>query len=122
VSAPAQILDALREVYDPCGQAWNRPISLVDLGLVREVRLDPDGAATVRISLTAPFCMAVATIMQAVEQRVGALPGVRAVHVDIDTETPWVPELMTGDGRRALHRQRADDRGRVGVPLPRRSP
>jgi metal-sulfur cluster biosynthetic enzyme len=113
VSAPARILDALCEVYDPCSQAWSRPISVVDLGLVRGVWLDATGQATVRISLTAPFCMAVATIMQAVERRVGAVPGVRRVHVDIDTETPWQPDLMTEYGRQALHRRRTDDATRA---------
>nr|ANY57972.1 MtcJ 4'-phosphopantetheinyl transferase [uncultured bacterium] len=86
---------ALADVYDPCSQAWQRPLSLPDLGLVRDVAADSDGRVTVRISLTVPFCMAVHTIMQAVEARVGAVPGVTAVDVRIDTDTPWTPAAMS---------------------------
>ena len=115
MTGPTEVRRALLTVYDPCSQAWSRPLSVVDLGLVRDVAVDATGAATVRIGLTAPFCMAVATIMQAVEQRVGQLPGIRAVHVEIDTEAAWSPELMTAQGRSALAARRSDDRAR---PLP----
>lgn len=100
---------ALRHAYDPCSQAWGRPLSLVDLGLVREVAVDGDGRVTVRVSLTAPYCLAVATIMQAVERRAGEVPGVTEVSVQIDTDTPWSQELMTGAGRRWLRQRRAAD-------------
>jgi metal-sulfur cluster biosynthetic enzyme len=115
VTGPAEVRSALLGVYDPCSHAWNRPLSVVDLGLVRDVAVDLTGTATVRISLTAPFCMAVATIMQAVEQRVGQLPGISSVHVEIDTETTWSTDLMTAQGRRTLADRRAADRTQ---PLP----
>jgi metal-sulfur cluster biosynthetic enzyme len=104
---------ALAEVYDPCSQAWHRPLSLPDLGLVRHVGVDAGGRVTVRISLTVPFCMAVATIMQAVEIRVGAVPGVTGVDVQIDTATPWSPAAMSPAGRAALQARRTGDRRRA---------
>ncbi|MEV6947384.1 metal-sulfur cluster assembly factor [Streptomyces sp. NPDC051172] len=107
---PEQVHTALHEVYDPCSQSWQRPMSLVDLGLVREVAVADDGRATVRISLTAPFCMAVPTIMQSVEQKVGAVEGVTAVTVELDGGTPWRPELMTDEGRALLAAARTEDR------------
>lgn len=106
--------DALGEVYDPCSQAWNRPMSIRDLGLVRQVTLDERGQVAVRLSLTAPFCTALAVLMKAVEVRVGRVPGVAAVTVDIDAETPWSPELMTAAGRAALASRRALDLSRAG--------
>lgn len=115
---------ALADVYDPCSQAWQRPLSLPDLGLVREVAADADGRVTVRISLTVPFCMAVHTIMQAVETRVAAVPGVTAVDVRIDTVTPWSPDAMSAagraglDGRRAAELRRAADLFKITVPGP----
>jgi len=115
----AEIDAALREVYDPCSQAWNRPLSIVDLGLVRAVSMHPAGAVTVRLSLTAPFCMAVAVLMQSVEQRLAEVPGVRTVAVDIDTTTPWDEGLMTEHGRRLLTQRRTHDRART-QPTPER--
>jgi metal-sulfur cluster biosynthetic enzyme len=110
IANAAAVRAALDDVYDPCSQAWQRPLSLVDLGLVREVDVDDSGHVTVRVSLTVPFCVAVATIMQAVERRVSELPGVATVLVDIDQDTPWSPELMTDEGRRVLERRRSADR------------
>lgn len=105
----AAVQAALNEVYDPCSQAWQRPLSLRDLGLVRAITVERPGRVTVRVSLTAPFCMAVATIMQAVEIRVGAVPGVTDVTVHIDAETPWSPALMSEAGRARLSARRAAD-------------
>ncbi len=109
---PGEVRAALGEVYDPCSQAWQRPLSLVDLGLVREVTVDEGGHTTILVSLTVPFCVAVATIMQSVERRVAELPGVAAVTVHIDQTTPWSPDLMTERGRRWLARRRLADRTR----------
>jgi metal-sulfur cluster biosynthetic enzyme len=110
--AVANVRAALGEVYDPCSQAWQRPLSLVDLGLVREVDVDEAGHVSIRVSLTVPFCVAVATIMQAVERRVAELPGITAVSVHIDQTAPWSPELMTETGRRRLAEHRLADRTR----------
>jgi metal-sulfur cluster biosynthetic enzyme len=106
------LVGALRRVYDPCSQAWSRPMSIYDLGLVRAASIDEGGLAHITISLTAPFCMAIATIMQATEQRVGELDGVTGVDVQIDTITPWSAELMTEQGRQWLAQRRRADRSR----------
>jgi metal-sulfur cluster biosynthetic enzyme len=111
------LVTALRQVYDPCSQAWSRPMSIYDLGLVRAASVDEDGHAHVTISLTAPFCMAIATIMQATEQRVGELDGVTGVDVQIDTVTPWSTELMTEQGRQWLAQRRRTDRSRANLQV-----
>lgn len=105
-----EVRAALDTVYDPCSQAWQRPLSLVDLGLVRDVTA-VDGRVTVRIGLTVPFCVAVATIMQSVERRLSELDGVRAVEVTIDQDAPWSPDLMTERGRALLASRRSPGLG-----------
>jgi metal-sulfur cluster biosynthetic enzyme len=102
------VLAALDRVVDPCSQSWQRPLSIVDLGLIRRISIDPRGTARVDISLTTPFCLAVTIIMQAIEQRVGEVPGVRAVEVVVDPTVVWSIDLMTEDGRERLlaHRRR----------------
>jgi metal-sulfur cluster biosynthetic enzyme len=112
MTAVAAVHAALGEVYDPCSQAWQRPISVRDLGLVRDVTADADGGVTVRISLTTPFCAALATIMQAVEVRVAGVPGVTSVTVEIDATAPWSSASMTDAGRAILAAHRAADRTR----------
>ncbi|WP_434597728.1 metal-sulfur cluster assembly factor [Streptomyces sp. A5-4] len=115
-SAAERVHDALGEVYDPCSQSWQRPMSLVDLGLVRGVEVDDNGRAQVTISLTAPFCMAVPTILQSIEQKVGNVAGITRVAVAIDGGTIWNPDLMTDKGRGQLADARAADR-RTQLPL-----
>ncbi|MET7479242.1 metal-sulfur cluster assembly factor [Streptomyces sp. NPDC005648] len=115
--APAELVRAaLLHVYDPCSQSWQRPMSVVDLGLVRDVTVTDDGRATVRISLTAPFCMAVPTIMQAIEQKAGAVEGVTGVSVELDGGTLWHTDLMTEKGRALLSAARTEDH-RTPLPL-----
>lgn len=119
----SEIMTALSGVYDPCSQSWQRPLSVVDLGLVRGTEVDDNGRATVRLSLTSPFCMALATIMQSVERRVGELPGVTSVAVEVDPSL-WTPDLMSPEGRTLLAEYRgptaaarADgDNGQAGGP------
>lgn len=108
--------EALANAYDPCSQSWGRPMSLLDLGLVREVTAEA-GVVTVRIGLTVPYCMAVATIMQTVETRVAELDGVVDVNVVIDQDAVWSPELMTQRARERLTQLRASDRLASGLPL-----
>jgi ATP-binding protein involved in chromosome partitioning len=87
-----QIVDALRPVEDP-----ELRRSIVDLGMVRDVRLSPDGDVAVQVALTVAGCPLRAEIEQRVTRAVRPLPGVR------DVELAFT--VMTDDEREAL-RQR----------------
>ena len=69
-----QILDALREVYDP-----EIPINVVDLGLIYGVEVTADGDVTVRMTMTAPQCPMSGYLLQQAEQGVRTVAGVRNV-------------------------------------------
>lgn len=113
MSVAAAVEAALREVYDPCSQAWARPLSVVDLGLVRGMTVQPGGEVTIRLTPTTPMCLGVPVLMQAVEQRIAEVPGVSAVRVDIDLQAPWDAALMTERGRQLLTDRRSYDRNRT---------
>ncbi|HWC69317.1 MAG TPA: P-loop NTPase [Acidimicrobiales bacterium] len=87
-----QIVDALRPIEDP-----ELRRSIVDLGMVRDVRLSPDGDVAVQVALTVAGCPLRAEIEQRVTRAVRPLPGVR------DVELAFT--VMTDDEREAL-RQR----------------
>jgi metal-sulfur cluster biosynthetic enzyme len=107
-----KLLAALNEIIDPCSAAAGVPAGLVDMGLVREATLMPlpDGGckATVRISVTHPFCLMAAVFLGDVEKRVRALPGVREVASSVDSTVLWRPEMQSAAyrGRLAAHRAR----------------
>jgi ATP-binding protein involved in chromosome partitioning len=67
----------LRGVIDPELHA-----DIVELGMVDDIRVEPDGAVLVRVALTTAGCPLRGQIKQDVESKVRGLPGVTAVAVD----------------------------------------
>lgn len=73
------VLEALRQVIDP-----ELGSDIVDLGMVPRVEVD-GGKVTVSVALTVASCPLRSQIEQDVLRRVGALPGVDTVAVEITT-------------------------------------
>jgi len=90
----AQVLDALRTVYDP-----EIPANIVELGLVYLATVEPvpEGGwrATVRMTLTAPGCGVGPMILEDARSRVAAIPGVVQADIDLVFEPPWDPSRMS---------------------------
>ena len=90
--------DALREVMDP-----EIPISLVDLGLIYDVRRE-GGTVEVDLTFTATACPCMAFIHFDIEDRLRREPGVEEVRV-VETWTPaWTKARISPEGREALRR------------------
>lgn len=87
---------ALDEVPDPEIPA----VSVVELGMVREVRLEP-GTVVVALAPTFAGCPAFDAIAAAVQARVAAL-GVPAVRVERVLSPPWTSDAISDAGRRKL--------------------
>jgi ring-1,2-phenylacetyl-CoA epoxidase subunit PaaD len=103
----AAVRTALGEVTDP-----EIPVvSIVDLGVVREVRVDGD---RIRVELLPTFvgCPAVEMMRAAVADRLHALAPSAAVEVAVSFAEPWTSDRITPAGRDAL---RASG---FGPPLP----
>jgi metal-sulfur cluster biosynthetic enzyme len=93
------VLDALREVYDPCCE--DRGISIVDMGLVEDIRVDA-GTVHVGIVLTTGWCPFVANMSNAIPARLRGLAGVDAVHVEVLWDPVWTNERLSPRAREAL--------------------
>lgn len=85
---PAAVMAALQAVEDP-----ELRRSIVDLGMVGDVHID-DGRVSVQIKLTVAGCPLKAEVQRRVTDALQDLPGVRTLHVTLDT--------MTDEERRAL--------------------
>jgi len=87
---------ALRRVTDP-----EYPLSIVDLGLVCDVRVEGD---TVRVALTFTSigCPAIEMLVSDVQEAVGAMPGVARVMVDVVWNPPWTRDRISPVGRKVL--------------------
>lgn len=90
---PDAVKDALRPIVDP-----EIRISIVDLGLIRDVKLSEDGTTvTVTMTLTTPFCPEGPAIVAEVEEVVRSLPGVIQGNVTLQWNPPWDPRKEASD-------------------------
>ena len=91
-----EVMDALRDVYDP-----EIPVNVVDLGLIYSVEVD-DGDVHVEMTLTAAGCGMGPYIAQQAEWRIAEIEDVEDVQVDVVFDPPWNPDMITDDGKRLL--------------------
>ena len=91
-----EVLEALRDVYDP-----EIPVNIVDLGLVYEVDVD-DGDVDVQMTLTFARCGMGPYIAQQAEWRLAELEGIEDINVDLVFDPPWTPEMITEEGKKLL--------------------
>ncbi len=90
------ILDALRECYDP-----EIPINVVDLGLIYDIRINGD-RVEIDMTLTAPGCPMHVPISADVKEKVEAVEGVKDAQVYIVWEPAWTPARMSETAKKSL--------------------
>src|SRR5664279_3650732 len=100
--------EALERVFDPCSVATRSPLSIVDMGLVRDVIVDEDANVSVSICPTSPSCMLMASITEGAENEIRKIEAVSEVSVSIDAEFFWTPEAMSESGVALLERHRQE--------------
>ena len=96
VLSTAQVWSWLAEVSDPEIPV----ISIVDLGIVRDVRLD-DGACTVTITPTYSGCPAMQVIADAITEALHA-HGVLHVRLQNQLSPAWTTDWMSEEGKAKL--------------------
>lgn len=94
-NAEANVLQALKNVYDP-----EIPMNVVDLGLVYGFLWGDDGSLTIRLTMTSPGCPSVEDLVREVETTARGAAGAPSVKVEVVWEPPWGPERMTEFARR----------------------
>jgi metal-sulfur cluster biosynthetic enzyme len=94
------VLEALDGVRDPCLSAAGLDLSIVDLGLVGEVRVDGK-SVNVEVTFTEPGCMFTHRIIANIEEMVTEA-GAEAVEVTPRWSPIWTEERMTRRGARAF--------------------
>jgi len=99
-----QVTQALGGVHDP---EIRRPIT--ELGMVKNVQVEPDGTVLVEVWLTVAGCPLRDTITREVTAAVGKLPGVSSVRVGLD--------VMSDEQRRALQTQLRGGRPEPQIPF-----
>jgi FeS assembly SUF system protein len=91
----AEVIDALRECYDP-----EIPVNIVDLGLVYDVTINNDtNHVNVLMTLTALGCPMAGEVTDEVQARVCQVENVKTCTVELTFDPPWSPDRMTEDAK-----------------------
>ncbi|MGH7583184.1 MAG: metal-sulfur cluster assembly factor [Gemmatimonadales bacterium] len=80
---------ALRGVKDP-----ELGLNIIDIGLIYDVTVSPEGEAHVTMTLTSPGCPAGTEIMEDVKRTLADLDGITKVDLELVWEPYWTPERM----------------------------
>lgn len=104
LSDAGAVREMLRSVTDPCSIATGVPIDIVDMGIVRDIRVFA-GHIQIVLRLTNPFCFQAGLISQAIERKVGQTMEM-PVKVEIDPTDDWTPERMAAAARSRLRKLR----------------
>lgn len=94
----AQVQEALTSVFDP-----EIPVNIADLGLIYDVEIDQSrGHVAVVMTLTAPGCGMGDVLVADVKRRVGQVPFVQDVSVDLVFDPPWSRDMMSEEAQLEL--------------------
>jgi ring-1,2-phenylacetyl-CoA epoxidase subunit PaaD len=109
----AAVRTALDTVPDPCMDLAGARTSIVELGLIRDVRVT-GGEVEVVLTFTEAGCAFTHTVLDMIHQRIEVLPGVESVRTTVEWTPTWSPEDLMAPARQALAeaKERLRTRGR----------
>jgi metal-sulfur cluster biosynthetic enzyme len=92
-------MEALGRCFDPCCQ--ERGISIVDMGLIHDVRIS-DENVEIDVILTTGWCPSVTSIHQMVIDEVSTVSGVDSVDVQVIFDPVWTMDRLSENARAKL--------------------
>jgi FeS assembly SUF system protein len=92
-----EIIEALRTCYDP-----EIPVNIYEMGLVYDLKINPEGLVSIQMTLTSPHCPAVQSLPAEIESKVRGVAGVTDVKIDLVWDPPWDPSKMSEAARLQL--------------------
>lgn len=121
MSRREQVVTRLNAIADPCSCATGEPIGIVDMGIVRDIRVTGD-RVEIDILPTFPGCLYVGMFEHEAEQRLLALPWCAGVTVrqvssgdDVWSEARMAPAARERLAQRRAERRLALDAGRAAA-------
>ncbi|MDP9330743.1 MAG: metal-sulfur cluster assembly factor [Actinomycetota bacterium] len=96
-SVEDQVREAMKNVFDP-----ELGINIVDLGLVYDVQVDPEGGVDIQYTLTTMGCPIGPMIEDQMRAFVSNVPGIDEVRPEMVLRPAWSPEMMSDEAKAAL--------------------
>jgi FeS assembly SUF system protein len=85
-----KIVEKMRTVYDP-----EIPVNIYDLGLIYNIKVEPNADVYVKMTLTSPGCPAAGTLPGEVEDKIVVIPGLKNVKVEVVWDPTWDKNMMS---------------------------
>lgn len=92
-----QIVEAIREVYDP-----EIPVNVYDLGLIYNIDIDEENNVDIVMTLTAPNCPVAGILPGQVEDAARRVEGVGEVDLEMTFDPPFSPAMMSDEAKLEL--------------------
>lgn len=92
-----EVLKMLKTVFDP-----EIPVNIYDLGLIYRIDLPGNGICNIDMTLTAPGCPAADFLVEDIKQKVGSIPEMREVNVNIVFQPEWNKDMMSEEAKLEL--------------------
>lgn len=86
----SKIVNALKSVYDP-----EIPVSIYEMGMIYEIRVDENFIAHITMTVTAPNCPAAETLPIEVHNKVKEIEGINDVDVKLTFDPPWSENMLS---------------------------
>jgi FeS assembly SUF system protein len=84
------VIDSLKTVFDP-----EIPVNIYDMGMIYEVRVEENGFAFVKMTLTSPACPVAGSLPGEVEIKVAGVEGVTDAKVELVWDPPWSQAMLS---------------------------
>ena len=90
LSLEVEIVNTLKNVYDP-----EIPVNIYDLGLIYDIETDDQNKVKITMTLTAPNCPVADILPIEIKEKVGDIPGVSGVEINLVFDPPWDQTMMS---------------------------
>ena len=91
------IIKKLDDIYDP-----EIPLSIYELGLIYDVRINKKHDVKIIMTLTSPSCPVAESLPEEVRQKIEKIDGVNSAEVEITFEPPWEKSMMSEEAKLEL--------------------
>ena len=91
-----EVWEKLKTIPDP-----ELNISLVDLGLIYEVKIKAE-SVYIKLTLTTIGCPLFGVIQKTIEDKVKEVPGIKNVQTELTFDPPWSMDLMSEEAKLKL--------------------
>jgi FeS assembly SUF system protein len=95
--AEAQIIEKLKDVYDP-----EIPVNIYDIGLIYEINVSDNGHAHILMTLTSPNCPVAESLPMEAQERAAEAEGITGVEIELTFEPPWTMDMLTDEAKLEL--------------------